>query len=224
MLNNANKKYYEHIIDSTHIDVDMGEDFFDAITSEFGQGNGEIERVILANGGDAITSCDIDEPSYDGNNVPSSWDMGLIKALALEFRMKIVVLKKYDCDTEWSMTEDFEDIDSSKGLDVMSYFKDIEDATVFDTVDDVERAYNEYTDNLKEQYASDQDPLLDELTKAQKGKDKIVEQVKNKKSSDFVMICNDDADSCEVMHKFSTILYDGFNLVSYALGLVLKEE
>lgn len=181
-------------------------------------------HVILANGGDAITSCDADDPSYYGNNVPPSWDMGMYHALALEQRMEIVVLKKYDCETNWSITEDFEDIDNSKGLDIIGYFKGIDDATVFDTVEDVEDAYNEYADNLKDQYASDQDILLDELTKAQKGKEKIIEQVKNKKSSDFVMIWNDDADSYEVLHKFSTILYDGFNQVRYALGLVLKED
>lgn len=202
---------------------DMGEDFFEALTSEFGYGWGNLQHVKLDNGEDAIiTFWAGAEMIY--KEEPYVWDMELINTLASEFVMKAVVLKKYDCDTNWNITEDFDDIDNSKGLDVMSYFKDIEDATVFDTIDDVEKAYNEYTDNLKEQYASDQEILLKELTKAQKGKDEIVEQVKHKKPSDFVMICNDDADSCEVMHKFSTILYDGFNQVSYTIGLIFTEE
>lgn len=114
----------------------------------------------------------------------------------------------------------------SKGLNVMDYFKDIENAVVFDTVGDVEKACNEYTDNLKDQFAYDNNILLEELDKAQKGKDDIIEQVKRKDSSEFVMIPSGDfdADGLEIMPKFSTMFYDGFNQVSYALGLIFKEH
>lgn len=216
--------YLENKIARVLVSKDMGEDFFDAMASEFGpgQGCGDLQHVKLDNGEDAIVSFWADAEMIFAD-APCIWDMELVQTLASAFLMKAVVLKKYDCDTNWSITEDFDDIDDSKGLDEMSYFKDIEDATVFDTVEDVEEAYNEYTDNLKEQYAY-QEILPEELTKAQKGKDEIIKQVKYKKPSDFVMICNDDADSCEVMHKFSTILRDDFNLVNYTIGLIFTEE
>lgn len=112
----------------------------------------------------------------------------------------------------------------SKGLNVMDYCKDIEDATVFDTVDDVEKAYNEYTDNLKEQFAYDNNILLEELDKAQKGRDKIIEQVKRKDPSEFVMIWGGDFDddALEIRPKFSTMFY--INHISYALGLVFAKD
>ena len=114
----------------------------------------------------------------------------------------------------------------SKGLNVMDYCKDIEDAYVFDAVDDVEKAYNEYTDNLKDEYAYDNNILLDELDKAQKGRDEIIEQVKRKDSSEFAMIPSGyfDADFLEIMPKFDTMFYDGFNAITYALGLIFPEE
>lgn len=115
----------------------------------------------------------------------------------------------------------------SKGLNVIDHFKDIEDATVFDTVDDVEKVYNEYTANLKDEYACDPDTLHDELDKAQRGRDEIIEQVKRKSPSEFVMIpcsADFDADFLEIMPKFSTMFYDGYNQISYALGLIPKEE
>lgn len=216
-------KTLAHTIARVLADKDLGDDFFDAMVDEFGQGYGDLQHVKLDNGKDAIVSLWADAVVIFKDK-PYIWDMELVQTLASAFLMKVVVLKKYDCETNWSITEDFEDIDDSKGLDLMGYFKGVEDATVLDTVDDVERAYDEYTDNLKEQYASDQETLNEELTKAQKGKDEIIEQVKHKNPSDFVMICNDDADSCEVVHKFSTILQDGFNQVSYTIGLMFDEE
>ena len=113
----------------------------------------------------------------------------------------------------------------SKGLNVMDYCKDIEDAYVFDAVDDVEKAYNEYTDNLKDEYAYDPDTLHEELDKAQKGRDEIIEQVKRKDSSEFAMIPSGyfDANFLEIMPKFDTMFYDGFNGITYALGLIPKE-
>lgn len=140
--------------------------------------------------------------------------------------MKIVVLKKHDCDSDWNMANDFDEYDCTKGLNVMDYCKDIEDATVLDTIDDVEKAYNEYIDNLEDTYACDQNTLLEESDKARKGRDQLIEQVKHKASSEFVMIpaVDFDTNGLEIMPKFSTMFYDSYNGVSYALGLIPKED
>ena len=245
-------KDIERLIVNIQFDVDTGLDFFKAVASR----TSEIQHIELGNGVDTITSRCAEGFSCEW------WDFETVQTLAREFNMKVVVLKKHDCDLEWDMTDDFDDLDCtldfdenghvtqkeylrvsrmldlegnpfadvpeySKGLNVIDHFKDIEDADVFDTIDDVEKAYNEYTTNLKDEYANDPDTLHDELDKAQKGRDEIIEQVKRKDSSEFVIIpcsADFDADFLEIMPKFSTMFYDGYNGVSYALGLIPKED
>ena len=250
--------YIDRLITNIRWDVNEGWDFFKAVDFETGAGAvSEIRHIELGNGVDAITSRYAEGFSYKKDGPYTRWNLETVLTFAIEFPMKIVVLKKHDCDSEWNMTDDFDEYDCeldtdengrvtqkeyahlahmihqlgvvpeySKGLNVMDYCKDIEDAYVFDTVDDVEKAYNEYTDNLKDEYAYDPDTLHEELDKAQKGKDEIIEQVKRKSSSEFVMIpCVDfDADGLKIMPKFSTMFYDSFNGRAYALGLIFKEQ
>ena len=209
------------LIANIHFDVDTGEDFFKAITDR----TSEVQHVELGNGVDAITSRNAEGFSYKEYGPCTSWDLETIEAFAKEFNMEVVVLKKHDCDPEWNITDDFDEYDS-KGLNVMDYCKDIEDAYVSDTVDDVERVYNEYAGNLEEQFAYDDRTLLEELDKARKGRDKLIEQVKHKDPSEFVMIpaVDFDTDGLEIMPKFSTMFHDSFNGISYALGLIFKEQ
>ena len=214
-------KDIERLIANIQFDVDTGLDFFEAVDLEAGVGIGpEIQHVELGNGVDAITS------RYAEGFSCEWWDLETVQTLAREFNMKVVVLKKHDCDSNWNMTNDFDEYDCTKGLNIMDYCKDIEDAYVSDTVDDVERVYNEYAGNLEEQFAYDDRTLLEELDKARKGRDKLIEQVKHKDPSEFVMIpaVDFDTDGLEIMPKFSTMFYDEYNQVSYALGLIFKED
>lgn len=236
--------YIDRLITNIKSDVDTGWDFFKAVDFETGAGAAsEIRHIELDNGLDAITSRYADGFSYKEDGPYTWWNLETVRKFAQEFRMKVVVLKKHDGDQwdipEWNMTDNFDEYDCSKGLNVINYCKDIEDAYVFDTIDDVEKAYNEYTDNLKDEFAEDNSTLLEDLDKAQKGrlleeldkaqkeKDKIIEQVKRKSPSEFVMMpcsADFDADFLEIMPKFSTMFYDGYNGVSYALGLILNKE
>ena len=209
-------KDIERLIANIQFDVDTGLDFFKAVANR----TSEIQHIKLGNGVDAITS------RYAEGFSCVWWDFETVQTLAREFNMKVVVLKKHDCDSNWNMANDFDEYDCTKGLNVMDYCKDIEDATVLDTIDDVEKAYNEYIDNLEDTYACDQNTLLEESDKARKGKDQLIEQVKHKASSEFVMIpaVDFDADDFEIMPKFSTMFYDSYNGVSYALGLIPKKD
>lgn len=213
-------KDIERLIANIQFDVDTGWDFFKAVDFEAGVGIGPgIQHVELGNGVDAITSRCAEGFSCEW------WDLETVQTLAREFNMKVVVLKKHDCDSNWNMANDFDEYDCTKGLNVMDYCKDIEDATVLDTIDDVEKAYNEYIDNLEDTYACDQNTLLEESDKARKGRDQLIEQVKHKSPSEFVIMPSDDtdADNFEIMLKFSTMFYDSYNGVNYALGLIPKE-
>lgn len=222
------KEYIDRLIGKIRFDVNTGEDFFEALTREISYGDADLEHIELDNGVDAITSRYADGFSYKEDGPYTWWDLETIQAFAQEFKMKVVALKKHDGDQwyipDWDITNDFDEYDCSKGLNIMDYCKDIEDATVFDTVDDVEKAYNEYTDNLKDEYAFDNNILLEELDKAQKGRDKIIEQLRHKDSSEFVMMWGDDFDGdyLEIMPKFSTMFY--INHISYALGLIFAED
>lgn len=215
-------KDIERLIANIQFDVDTGEDFFKAIIDRAS----EIQHVELSNGVDAITSRNAEGFSYKEDSPCAWWDLETVWAFAKEFNMKVVVLKKHDCDSDWNMANDFDEYDCTKGLNVMDYCKDIEDATVLDTIDDVEKAYNEYIDNLEDTYACDQNTLLEESDKARKGRDQLIEQVKHKASSEFVMIpaVDFDTNGLEIMPKFSTMFYDSYNGVSYALGLIPKED
>lgn len=210
------EEYIDRLITNIHWDVNTGEDFFKAITDR----TSEIQHVELGNGVDAITSRCAEGFSCEW------WNLETVQTLAREFNMKVVVLKKHDCDSDWNMANDFDEYDCTKGLNVMDYCKDIEDATVLDTIDDVEKAHNEYIDNLEDTYACDQNTLLEESDKARKGRDQLIEQVKHKASSEFVMIpaVDFDTNGLEIMPKFSTMFYDSYNGVSYALGLIPKED
>lgn len=211
------EEYINRLITNIHWDINTGENFFEAVTNR----TPEIQHVELGNGVDAITSRYAEGFSYKEDGPCTSWDLETIEAFAKEFNMEVVVLKKHDCDSEWNMTDDFDEYDS-KGLNVMDYCKDIEDAYTIDTVDDVERAYNEYADNLEEQFVFDDRTLLEELDKARKEKGEIIEQVKRKASSEFIMIpaVDFDTDGLDIMPKFSTMFYDEYNQISYALGLI----
>lgn len=211
----------ERLIANIQYDVNAGENFFKAITGR----TSEVEHVELGNGVDAITSRYAYGFSYKEDGPYTWWDLETVLTLAKEFNMEVEVLKKHDCDPSWNLTDDFDEYDS-QGLNVMDYCKDIEDAYVSDTVDDVDRAYNEYAGNLEEQFVYDDRALLEELDKAREGKKKIIEQVKRKASSEFVMMpaVDFDTDGLEIMPKFSTMFYDEYNQVSYALGLIFKED
>lgn len=213
-------KDIERLIANIQFDVDTGLDFFRAVANR----TPGIQHVKLGNGVDAITSRCAEGFSCEWWDL--WWDLETVQTLAREFNMKIVVLKKHDCDSNWNMANDFDEYDCTKGLNVMDYCKDIEDATVLDTIDDVEKAYNEYIDNLEDTYACDQNTLLEESDKARKGRDQLIEQVKHKASSEFVMIpaVDFDTNGLEIMPKFSTMFYDSYNGVSYALGLIPKED
>ncbi|MCH3980485.1 MAG: hypothetical protein LKE41_00930 [Prevotella sp.] len=220
------EEYIDRLITNIRFDVNTGEDFFEALTREISYGDADLEHIELDNGVDAITSRYADGFSYKEDSPYTYWDLETVQAFAQEFNMKVVALKKFDCDSDWNMTNDFDEYDCTKGLSVMDYCKDIEYAYVFDTVDDVEKAYNEYIENIEEQFTSDDRTLLEELDKARKGKEEIIEQVKRKASSEFVMIPEVDFDAygLEIMPKFSTMFYDSYNGVSYALGLIPKED
>lgn len=209
-------KDIERLIANIQFDVDTGLDFFKAVANRAS----EIQHVELGNGVDAITSRCAEGFSCEW------WDLETVQTLAREFNMKVVVLKKHDCDSNWNMANDFDEYDCTKGLNVMDYCKDIEDATVLDTIDDVEKAYNEHIDNLEDTYACDQNTLLEESDKARKGRDQLIEQVKHKSPSEFVIMPSDDtdADYFEIKPKFSTMFYDSYNGVNYALGLIPKED